>query len=99
MKNKLVVANEINQCTVERHNVAISESLSNYHLGKITKGNENIFAPVRLYYLKCHFFILKVTFLNNLVLLVAKGDKKPRKNILYQRLQILNTALTNIRRR
>lgn len=56
MKNKLVIANGINQCTVERHNIAISESLSNYHLGKITKGNENIFASVRLYSLKCHFF-------------------------------------------
>lgn len=74
MKNKLVIANEINQCTVERHNVAISESLSNYHLGKITKGNENIFAPVRMYS-QMPFFIFKVTFLKNLVLLVAKERK------------------------
>lgn len=46
MKNKLVIPHEINQCTVERHNVAISESLSDYHLGKVTRGNKNIFTPV-----------------------------------------------------
>jgi len=46
MKNKLFIAHKIDQSTVERHYAAISESLSDYHLGKVTRGNENILMPV-----------------------------------------------------
>lgn len=75
---KLVIAHEIKQCTVERHNVAISESLSDYHLGKVPRGNESVFMPVHSWKKKIMnpfedctlpndvILILKVTFLNNI---------------------------------
>lgn len=77
---KLVIAHEIKQCTVERHNVAISESLSDYHLGKVPRGNESVFMPVHSWKKKKKsmnlfkdytlpndvILILKVTFLNNI---------------------------------